>query len=100
MIGWPIATALARELENGQNNFLFDRPYLSELIHVYKSGEGNMTHLKFREQLVRGLIVQSHKENTEVHGLPRGRPNSSETLEAKHSLHWPAKGKEHVMCTK
>jgi hypothetical protein len=38
-----------------------------------------MTHLKFREQLVRDLTVQSHKENIEVHGLPRGQPSTSET---------------------
>jgi hypothetical protein len=57
-----------------------------------------MTHLKFREQL-----VLSHKENTEVCGVPRGWPSSSKTqmsqLELEHSLHWLAKGKEwHRVC--
>jgi hypothetical protein len=33
-----------------------------------------MTHLKFREQLVRDLLVLSHEENMEVHGVPRGDP--------------------------
>jgi hypothetical protein len=63
-----------------------------------KSCGKNMTHLKFREQLVRDLIVLSRKENTEICGVPRGQPSSTETymsqLEAKHSLHWLTKGKE------
>jgi hypothetical protein len=37
-----------------------------------------MTHLKFKEQLVRDHVVLSQGENTEVHGMPRGRPSSSE----------------------
>jgi hypothetical protein len=53
---------------------------------------------KFREQLVRDLIVLSHEENTEIRGEPRGQSSSSETqvsrLEVKHSLRWPAKGRE------
>lgn len=35
---------------------------------LHKSCEGNMTHLHFREQLVRGLNVLSH-EDTEIHGV-------------------------------
>jgi hypothetical protein len=46
---------------------------------VYKSCEGNMTHLKFREQLFGDCIVLSHKENTEVRSVPRGQPSSSNT---------------------
>jgi hypothetical protein len=45
---------------------LLDLTVLNSYI-VYKSCGGNMTHLKFREQL-----VLSHKENTEVCGVPRG----------------------------
>jgi hypothetical protein len=44
---------------------------------VYKSCGGLMTHLKFREQLVRDLTVLTYKENTEVCGVPRGQPRSS-----------------------
>jgi hypothetical protein len=65
---------------------------------LHKSCEGNMTHLNFREQLVRCLIVLSHEEDTDIHGVPRGWPSSLETqmsqLEVKHSLHWAAKGEE------
>jgi hypothetical protein len=31
---------------------------------------------KFREQLVRDLVVLSHEENTEIRGVPRGRSSS------------------------
>jgi hypothetical protein len=65
---------------------------------LYKFCEENTTHLKFWEQLVRDLIILSYEENTEIRGVPRGRPSSLETqmsrLEVKHSLHWPAKEKE------
>jgi hypothetical protein len=46
---------------------------------LHKSCEGNMTHLIFREQLVRGLIVLSHEKDTEIHGVPRGWPSCLKT---------------------
>jgi hypothetical protein len=45
---------------------------------VCKSCGGLMTHLKFREQLVRDLTVLSDKENFETCGVPKGQPRSSE----------------------
>jgi hypothetical protein len=76
---------------------LLDLTILNSYI-LYKYCEGNMTYMKFREQLVRDCVVFSNEENTEIRGVPRGRPSSSETQmsrhEEKYSLHWPAKGKE------
>jgi hypothetical protein len=46
---------------------------------LHKSCEGNMTHLNFREQLVTGLTVLSHEEDTEIHGVPRSWPSSFKT---------------------
>jgi hypothetical protein len=77
--------------------YLLDLTILNSYI-LYKSCGRNMTHLKFREQPVRDLVVLSHEENTEIRDVPKGQPSSSKTqmsrLEVKHSLHWPAKGKE------
>jgi hypothetical protein len=53
---------------------LLDLTILNSSI-LYKSCGGNMTPLKFREQLVRDLVLP-HEENTEIHGVPRGRPSS------------------------
>jgi hypothetical protein len=68
---------------------LLDLTILNSYI-LYKSCGRNMTHLKFREQLVRDLIVLSHEKNTEIRGVPRSQPSSSETqmsqLEVKYSL--------------
>jgi hypothetical protein len=80
---------------------LLDLTILNSYI-LCKSCGGNMTHLKFREQLVRELIL-SHEENTGICGVQRGCSSSLETqmiwLEVKYSLHWPTKGKElHHMC--
>ncbi|PNF34414.1 hypothetical protein B7P43_G13948 [Cryptotermes secundus] len=65
---------------------------------LHKSCDGKMTHKKFREILVRDLILQSHEANITVSGVSRGRPSSSgaqlSRLEVKHSKHWPAKGKQ------
>jgi hypothetical protein len=48
------------------------------------------------------FFVLSHEEDTKIRGVPRGPPSSSETqmsrLEVRHSLHWPAKGKERHCC--
>jgi hypothetical protein len=49
---------------------LLDLTILNSYI-LYKSCGGNMTHLKFREQLVRDLIVLPREKNTEICGLPR-----------------------------
>jgi hypothetical protein len=57
---------------------LLDLTILNSYI-LYKFCGGNMTHLKFREQLARDLIVLSHKANTEICGVPRGQPGNSET---------------------
>jgi hypothetical protein len=46
---------------------------------LYKSCGGNMTNLKFRKQLVRDLVVLFHGEDSEICGVPRGQPSSSET---------------------
>jgi hypothetical protein len=35
--------------------------------------------MKFREKLDRDLIVLSHEDNTEICGVPRGWPSSTET---------------------
>jgi hypothetical protein len=64
-----------------------------------------MIHLKFREQLVRDLIVLFHEENIEVYDVPKGRPSISETqmsrLDAKHSFHWVAKEEDVIIvCAK
>jgi hypothetical protein len=63
---------------------------IPNLYILHKSCGGNMTHVKFKEQLVSDLAVLSHKENTEICGMPRGWPSSLETqmswLEVKHSL--------------
>jgi hypothetical protein len=71
------------------------------ILNVYvlsKLRGSTLTHLKFREQLVRDLIVLSQKENTDAPVTPRGRPSSSESelsrLEVKHLMHWPENGKE------
>ncbi|PNF29671.1 PiggyBac transposable element-derived protein 4 [Cryptotermes secundus] len=65
---------------------------------LHKSCGGKMTHKKFREVLVRDLILESHEANLTVSGVSRGRPSSSGAqmvrLEVKHSQHWPAKGKQ------
>jgi hypothetical protein len=52
---------------------------IPNLYILCKSCGGNMTHLKFREQLVSDLIVLSHEGNTEIRGVPRGRSSSLET---------------------
>jgi hypothetical protein len=56
-----------------------------------KSHGSTLTHLKFKEQLVRELIVLSQKENTDAPVTLRGQPSSSEKqlshLEVKHSTH-------------
>jgi hypothetical protein len=57
----------------------FVGPNHSEFIFPYKSRGVNRTHLKSREQLVRNLAVLFHEESTKIRGVPRGRPNSSET---------------------
>jgi hypothetical protein len=65
---------------------------------LHNSCGGKMTHKKFREILVRNLIVQSHEANITVSGVSRGRPSKSgaqlSRLEVKHSQHWPSKGKQ------
>ena len=76
---------------------LLDLSILNAYI-LQKTCGTTLSHLKFREQLVRELIARSQEENTEVHRTRRGRPSSSENqmsrLEVKHSSHWPEKGKE------
>jgi hypothetical protein len=55
-----------------------------------------MNHLKFRQQLVKGLIP-SHKENTEICDMPNSSEIQMSQLEVKHSLHWLAKVKCNVV---
>jgi hypothetical protein len=82
------AIAIARKPRNGQKLFfhLLNLTILNSYIFY-----------KFREQLIRVLILSS-EENTEIHGVPRGQSSSSEIqmsrLEVKHSVHWSAKGGE------
>jgi hypothetical protein len=73
VIGWRTAVALARKHGNGQKKLVFHLLDLT-ILNLYilcKSYGRNMTHLKFREQLVRDLVV-SHEEITEVCGVPKG----------------------------
>jgi hypothetical protein len=64
---------------------------------IHKSCGGKITHKKFREILVRELIIHSREENVTASGISRGRasPTASQLsrLEIKHSQHWPSKGK-------
>jgi hypothetical protein len=50
-----------------------------------------MTHKKFREVLLRDLVIQSHKANVTVSGVFQGRPTPSSSqlsrLEVKHLQH-------------
>jgi hypothetical protein len=65
---------------------------------IYKSCGGKITHKKFREMLVRELIIHSQEENVTASDTSRGRPsqNSSQhsRMEIKHSQHWPSKEKQ------
>jgi hypothetical protein len=64
---------------------------------IHKSCGGKMTHKKFREILVRELIIHSREENVTASGISRGRPSPTASqlsrLEVKYSQHWPSKGK-------
>jgi hypothetical protein len=64
---------------------------------LHNSCGGKMTHKKFREILVRDLIVQSHEVNILVSGVSRRRSRSSgaqvSRLEVKYSQRCPSKGK-------
>jgi hypothetical protein len=76
---------------------LMDLTILNAYI-LNKSCGSTTTHLKFREQLVRDLIVLSREGNTGARVTPRGRPslldNQILRLEVKHSSHWPEKGRQ------
>jgi hypothetical protein len=72
---------------------LLDLTILNAYI-LNKSCGNMMTHLKFREQLVRDLIVPSREENTGALGTPSSSENQLVCLEVKQSTHWPDKGKE------
>jgi hypothetical protein len=69
---------------------------------IHKSCGGKMTHKNFREALVQELIIQSHEENVTASGISRDRPSPFASqlsrLEAKHSKHWPSKGKQRHCC--
>jgi hypothetical protein len=74
------------------------RPSHSEFIRsLLVALWANMTHLKCKWQLVRDLVL-SHEDDTEICGMPKDWPSSSETqmsrLEINDSLYWLAKGKE------
>jgi hypothetical protein len=106
VIGWRTAAALARKLGNGQKKsfHLLGLTILNSYI-LYKSCGKNMTHLKFREQLVRKFIVLSHKDNIQICGVSRGQPSSSQiqmsSLEVKHSLRCQLKEKRNTLvCAK
>ena len=64
---------------------------------IHKSCGGKMPHKKFREILVRELIIFSQEQNVTSSGISKGRPSQTASqlsrLEVKHSQHWPAKGK-------
>jgi hypothetical protein len=98
VIEWPTATVLAEDLEMDEKLLfhLLDLTILRAYV-LSKSRGSTLTHLKFREQLVRDLIVLTQKENTDALVTPRGRTSFSESqlscLEVKHSTHWPEKGK-------
>ena len=66
------------------------------LFLIHKSCGGKMMHKKFREILVRELIIHSQEENVTASGISRGRPSATASqlsrLEVKHSQHWPARG--------
>ncbi|GLV40963.1 hypothetical protein CBL_08537 [Carabus blaptoides fortunei] len=63
---------------------------------LHKSCGGTFSHKKFRENLVRDLVMKVQEENVTAAGVPRGRPSSQVTqltrLEVKHTRHWPGKG--------
>jgi len=63
---------------------------------IHKSCGGKMTHKKFREILVRELIIHSQEKNVTASGISRGRPSATASqlsrLEVKYSQHWPARG--------
>ena len=65
---------------------------------IHKSCGGKMTHKNFRENLIRELIIHSQEGNVTASGPSRGRPSPAASqlsgLEAKHSEHWPSKGKK------
>jgi len=64
---------------------------------IHKSCGGKMMHKKFREILVRELIIHSREENMTTSGISRSRPSPTAfqlgQQEVKHSQHWPSKGK-------
>jgi hypothetical protein len=51
---------------------------LLDLTILYRSCGGNVSHVKFKDQLV-GDLVLSHKENAKILGVRRGQPSNSET---------------------
>jgi hypothetical protein len=75
---------------------LLDLTVLNAYILNNKSCGSTLTHLRFREQLVRDLLVLSREESTSIPVAPRGRPCSGRQqsrLEGKQYTHWLAKGK-------
>jgi hypothetical protein len=65
---------------------------------IHKSCGGKITHKKFRDKLVRELIIHSHEENVSASRTSRGRPSPNVSqlsrLEIKHSQHWISKGNQ------
>ena len=63
---------------------------------IHKLCGGKMTHKKFREILVRELIIHSQEQNLTASGNSRGRPSATASqlsqFEVEHSQHWPARG--------
>jgi len=80
---------------------LIDMAILNAFL-LHKTCGGKMTHKRFKEVLIRNLIMESHKDNVTASGISRGRPSTSVSqishLEVKHSQHWPSKGKQHHCC--
>jgi hypothetical protein len=87
-----------------EKNLHFVGPNHSEFIHSAQVLRGKWPIWNLGSSWLEPTVL-SHKENTEICGVPRGQPSNSETqitrLEVKQSLHWPAKRKErHHMCQK
>jgi hypothetical protein len=92
--GWQMDTAWGREPGIGQKKNLI--PFVRSNIHTLctKSCGGNMTHMKFWEQLIRDFVVLSHKENMKWMTF-QGVESASQRLlswpEVEHPLHCMAK---------
>jgi hypothetical protein len=61
---------------------------------IHRSCGGIMTYRKWREKLIRDLILLAYDQNVTVNEIALRRPSAAAakliSLKAKHSVHWPA----------